>query len=178
MDWKKALYFALLVMFVPAAVRAREEVYLLRTLEDPSVATNCAPGDTALGALVYAPGTRQNDGLVVKDAVNPIGTAVGCGRLLSYMPFDPNAQNPFAIRFELPGGAVEAAGTCTLTELSFPNASLPVPVLLVGCSLKVKPDVAHAIVRGEATSSSVFVAGSVRGYGTGSFWTIRLYMAD
>jgi hypothetical protein len=50
--------------------------------------------------------------------------------------------------------------------------------MLVGCALDVTPDPAQGIVRGVATSSSVFTPRELPGYGTGSFWTLHLYLAD
>jgi hypothetical protein len=172
------LVFVALVL-APATSRAAEELYLVRTLEDPSVESVCPAGDTVrLGALVYAPRTRASDALVVMEAANPIGTAIGCGKLLTYTPFDPEVQSPFAMRFELPSGVVNAKGTCTITNLSFPIAGVPAPLMVVGCTLDVTPDPVQGIVRGIATSSSVFTPRTIPGYGTGSFWTLHLYLAD
>ena len=177
---KKSLSLALLAaLLTPALARAEEAVYLLRTLEDQSVATDCPAGDNVrLGALLYAPRTRESDGLVMKDVVQPIGTAVGCGKLLTYTPFDPQVQSPFSMRFDLPSGTITASGTCTITNLSFPIVGVPAPLLLVGCTLNVDPDPASGVVRGEATSSSVFVVRPLPGLGTGSFWTLHLYLAE
>lgn len=170
---------AVALVLAPAASRAGEELFLLRTQEDPSVAAVCPPGDTVrLGALVYAPRTRASDALVTKDATGPIGTAVGCGRLLTYTPFDPEAQSPFSMRFELPSGVVTAAGTCTIASLSFPVPGVPAPLLLVGCTLAVDPVPSRGVLRGVATSSSVFTPRALPGYETGSFWTVHLYTTD
>lgn len=177
---KKILALALAAVLVaPLLARAEEVVYQLRSQEDESVYPDCPAGDNVrLGALLYAPRTRESDGLVMKDVVQPIGTAVGCGKLLTFTPFDPAVQSPFAMRFELPGRTFTASGTCTITSLSFPVPGLPIPLLLVGCTLNVNPDPTQRIVRGTAVSTSVFLPGPIPGYGTGSFWTTHLYLAD
>jgi len=165
------------LLLAAGAARADERFYLLRTQEDPSVAPDCPAGDTVrLGALVYAPRTRASDGLVTKDVGDPIGVAVGCGRLLTYTPFDPAVQSPFAMRFELPDGTYTARGTCTITSLTFPIAGVPAPLLLVGCALDVDADPALRVLNGLATSASVFTPRPLPGYGTGSFWTLQLYV--
>ena len=176
---KLAALAALVLALSPAAARADEQVLLFRTQEDPSVPATCAPGDTVLlGALLSVPRTRASDGLVTVDPGPTIGTAVGCGKLLTYTPFDPVVQSPFAMRFDFRGRVVTAKGTCTITSLSFPIPGVPAPLLLVGCTLNVNPDPAQGILRGAATSSSVFTPHPMPGYGTGSFWTVHLYLAD
>lgn len=167
---------ALALLALPAL--AGERVYLLRTQEDPSVLPDCPAGDTVrLGALVYAPRSRASDGRVMKDAGAPIGTAIGCGKLLSYMPFDPEVQSPFAMRFDLDDGTFTAKGTCTITSLTFPIPGVPAPLMLVGCALRVDADPSQGVVNGLATSASVFTPRPLPGYGTGSFWTLQLYTA-
>ncbi len=170
---------ALALALAPALPRAEEAVYLLRTLEDPSVPANCPAGDTVrLGATMYAPRTRAHDGLVMVDPGKAVGIAIGCGKLLTYTPFDPSVQSPFAMRFDLPDRTVTASGTCTITNLAFPIAGVPLPMLLVGCTLNVDADPTQGVVRGIATSSSVFTPKAIPGYGTGSYWTLHLYLAD
>jgi hypothetical protein len=131
-----------------------------------------------LGALLYTPRTRAYDGLVVVDASEPVGTAVGCGKLLTYTPFDPNVQTPFSMRFDLPEGTLTAQGICTITSLTFPIPSYPAPLLLVGCSLKVNPNASLGVVNGNASSTSVFTPRPLPGFGTGSFWTVQVYTQD
>lgn len=179
MPKSRVVVAALALVVAPVLARADESVYLLRTLEDGSVDATCPAGDNVrLGALLYAPRTRESDGLVMKDVGHPIGTAIGCGKLLTYTPFDAKVQSPFSMRVELPQGTVTADGTCTITSLSFPIPGVPAPLMLVGCTLDVNPDPAHGIVRGQFTSSSVFLPAVIPGYGTGSFWTLHLYLAD
>jgi hypothetical protein len=172
-----AMFAAASLVLAAGAARADDRVYLLRTQEHPSVTPDCPPGDTVrLGALVYAPRTRHHDGQVTRDTGRPIGTAVGCGKLLTYTPFDPAIQSPFAMRFELPDGTFTARGTCTITSLTFPVPGLPAPLLLVGCALDVDADPAHGVVNGLATSASVFTPSPIPGYATGSYWTLQLYV--
>jgi hypothetical protein len=159
---------------------ADEGVYLFRTQEDPSVTPTCPEGDTVrLGALLYTPRTRASDGMVVQDAPDPVGTAIGCGRLLTYTPFDPSVQSPFSMVFTLNDGLTfTAKGTCTITSLTFPIPGVPAPLLLVGCTLDVNEDPAFGVLNGLATSASVFTPYPLPGYGTGSFWTVQVYTAD
>ncbi|WP_242394245.1 hypothetical protein [Anaeromyxobacter oryzisoli] len=167
----------LAVFALPAA--AGEHVYLFRTQEVSSIKANCAPGeDIILGALLYTPRTRASDGLVMKDAGEPVGTAIGCGTTRSYTPFDPNAQNPFSLRLEFGGGTLTANGTCTLTSLTFPIQGVPAPLLLAGCTLRVNPSPSLGVVNGIATSASVFTPWPLPGFGTGSFWTVQVYTND
>lgn len=176
---KTAALAALALVLSPTLPRAEEQVLQLRSLEDPAVPADCPAGDTVrLGATLHAPRTRARDGMVMVDPGPEIGTAIGCGKLLTYTAFDPAVQSPFAMRFELGDRTVTAKGTCTITSLSFPIAGVPAPLLLVGCALDVNPDPALGIVRGTATSSSVFTPRALPGYGTGSFWTVHLYLAD
>jgi hypothetical protein len=170
---------AVAALALASPARAGEVVYLLRTQEHPSVTPDCPEGDTVrLGALVYAPRTRAHDGKVMKDAGRAVGTAVGCGKLLTFSPFDPEVQSPFAMRFDLPDGTFTASGTCTITSLTFPVPGLPAPLLLVGCTLDVDADPALGVVNGVATSASVFTPRPIPGYGTGSFWTLQLYVDE
>jgi hypothetical protein len=158
---------------------AGERFFVFRTLEDPSVYADCPAGDTVrLGALLYAPRTRASDGLVMKETGAPIGTAIGCGKLLTYTPFDTEVQSPFAMRFDLDDGTYTAKGTCTITSLTFPIPGVPAPLMVVGCSLRVDTDASQGVVNGIATSSSVFTPRPLPGYGTGSFWTLHLYTAE
>jgi hypothetical protein len=179
MALSKRLAVGLLLTALALPAAAGERVYLFRTQEHPSVTPDCPAGDTVLlGALLYTPRTRASDGLVMKDAGQPVGTAIGCGKLLTYTPFDPKVQSPFSMRFDFGEGTVTAQGTCTITSLTFPIPNVPAPLLLVGCALKVNPDASLGIVNGVATSASVFTPRPLPGYGTGSFWTLQVYTQD
>lgn len=167
-----------LALAAPAA-RAGEEVYLLRSEETPAVPAICPQGDNILlGAFLYAPRTRAADARVVNDASVPVGTAVGCGVLTSTAPFDLARAAPFSLAIDLGDRSVFASGYCFVGDRSFPLAPKPFPLLLVGCTLQVQPDPAQGIVRGIATSASVFIPYPIPGYDTGSYWTLHLYTAD
>ena len=111
---------------------------------------------------------RASDGAVMNDDVQFVGTATGCGTVTSLAPFGP--AQPFSIHFDLPDGRYSAVGTCTVT-----NAHVPAPgVFLVTCGLPVVA-APEGVVGGSATSTSVFNPYGVQGFGTGSFWTLRLF---
>ncbi len=172
----KRLAIAVVLTAVALPAAAGERVYLLRSQESSDVTPDCPAGDTVrLGAYLYAPRSRASDGLVMKDAGRPIGTAIGCGKLLTYTPFDPKVDSPFSMVFALPEGTFTAQGTCEITSLSFPVPGTPAPLLLVGCALKVNPDAELGVVNGIATSASVFTPVALPGYNTGSFWTLQVY---
>lgn len=168
-----------LALAAPGLAQAEEVFYALRTLETGGVSAQCPPGDNViLGAQVYAPRSRAKDGLVVNDATTPIGTAVGCGKIVTYKPFDPAVQTPFTLRVDLNSGlSFTSAGTCTITGLTYPLPGVPSPLILVTCGLNVDPDPNQKIVFGSASSSSVFASG-LPGYGVGSFWNIHLYLGQ
>lgn len=180
MSISNRIVLAVFLALAAAPAAAGERVYLLRTQEDASVAApTCAPGENLkLGALVYAPRSSKRTGYVWRDTGRPIGSAVACGTIRSYSPFDPEAQNSFSITFSLEDGTVSASGVCTLASLTFPVQGLPAPLMLVGCTLKVAPDAAQGILNGVATSASVFTPVALPGYQTGSYWTVQLYVDD
>ncbi len=168
-----------LALALPAAALAREETYLLQTQESADVPALCPDGDNIrLGAYTYAPRTRAEDALVVRELGTPVGTAVGCGRLTSIAPFDFAQPAPFAMSFAVGDLTVTAHGYCVVADRSFPLWPEPKPLLLVGCTLAVDPDPAQGIERGSATSSSVFLPAAIPGYETGSFWTLHLVRTD
>ncbi len=167
-----------LVLAAPAA-RAGEAIYLLRSEENAAVPALCADGQNIrLGAFLYAPRTRATDALLVNEMTTPVGTAVGCGVLTSTAPYDFAAPAPFSLAIDLPGRSVVASGWCVVADRSFPLWPTPAPLLLVGCTLTVQADPAQGILRGVATSSSVFNPYAIPGYSTGSYWTLHLYTQD
>jgi len=123
----------------------------------------------------------RNDlmGLVREDLGRPMGTAVGCGVMTSLAPYNFTAPAPFSMAFDLGKGrrnlTVSASGYCLVADQSFPIPGTPAPLLLVGCTLTVDPDPSQGIVRGTATSSSVFLPVAIPGFQTGSVWTLHLY---
>jgi hypothetical protein len=174
------ILLASLLALTAVAASAEERVYLLRSQEDATLTKpTCAPNEAiVLAAYIYAPRTTHK-GYVWRDTPGkPVGTAVACGKLLSYLPFDPAVQNTFRITFTMRDATVSAAGLCTLESLTFPVAGLPAPLMLAGCSLKVVADPAQGILNGQATSASVFTPVPLPGYHTGSYWTVQLYVDD
>lgn len=173
---------ALTLAALPAAARDRDRfrdhvasgdaVYVYRTQESPDVVTDCIPGENiVLGAYVYAPRTRGEDGKVIREGTEPVGTVVGCGTMASVAL---GATAPFTMDFDLADGRkIFAAGKCEVTQRIFTAAS-PYPVLMVGCSLAVQPSAAQPTLSGIATSASIFNPFGVPGYETGSYWTLHL----
>jgi hypothetical protein len=175
------------VLLAAGAARAEEQVLLFQTQESDDVVPACAGDDTILlGAYVYAPRTRASDASVVRELGQPVGKVSGCGKMPS--PVTLGSKAPFSMDFDLEGRRVYAAGECTVQEIFFPIPGDRRPVLLVGCSLTVKPPpevidpeeraAQRAALRGIATSSSVFMLAPIPGYSTGSYWTLHLYTAD
>jgi hypothetical protein len=174
------------LLLAAGSARAGEEVYLFQTQESDAIDAGCAVDENiVLGAYVYAPRTRASDAKVVREYGEPVGSVSGCGKMPAAIWFGTKA--PFSMDFDLEGRRIYAAGECTVQEILFPIPGDPRPVLLVGCSLTVKPapdlvdpaEIAAAkAVRGIATSSSVFMRYPIEGYSTGSFWTLHLYTND
>lgn len=160
-----------------AAASASEEVLLLRSQESPEVPSLCAANENIkLGAFLYAPRTRARDGLVMVEGSRPIGTAVGCGTLPPGVTKGTKAA--FRLAIDLGDRTVSAAGECTVAEMFAPLAPKPWPLLLVGCALAVEPGSDPGLLRGIASSASVFLPYPIPGYDTGSYWTFHLYYAD
>lgn len=179
----RAIRLALLAALAlgPALAAAGEEVYLLQSQESPDVATNCAPDENVvLGAYLYAPRPRAVDALVMRDLGEPIGTAIGCGQLVptGLVPMPAGTPSPFRMEFHLPRGLVTASGECVVADRFQPVPGLPIPIFLVGCTLRVDPDSGTGVLHGWATSASVFLVHAIPGLDTGSYWTLHLYTAD
>jgi hypothetical protein len=174
-----------LALVLPTAAGAGERVYQLRSLEDPTVASDLAfcqsapfwvpePGVTLveLPARLWVHRTRSVDGQVVNDSAVAIGTATGCVRLTNFL-FPPGLDQDFSLKLNLPSGTYEALGQCTLISNNVPQAGL----VLAGCHLRVTKAPA-GIVGGSATSSSVFNPFRLTGFNTGSYWTLHVYDAE
>jgi hypothetical protein len=173
------ILFASILALTAAAAYAEERVYLLRSQEDATMTKPACASDEAivLAAKLYAPRSTRT-GYVFKDTGRPIGTAVACGKLLSYRPFDPAVQNSFRLTITIRDATITANGVCTLDSLTFPVQGSPGPLMLAGCTLKVNGDAAQGILNGQASSASVFTPIPLAGYHTGSFWTVQLYVDD
>jgi hypothetical protein len=174
MTASRAVVLAALVLAAGSA-RAAEEVLLLQTQESSDVAAPCPGQNIKLGAYVYAPRTRAADGQVMKQFGNPVGTVVGCGVMKS---ITPGSKAPFNMSFDLGGRKIYASGECSVADWFFPMPGKPAPVLLVGCYLAVQGDESQGLIKGIATSASVFIPYAIPGYDTGSFWTLHLYTAE
>jgi hypothetical protein len=182
--------FVVIGLFCPESAQCFEEnIYIFRTLDDPSVPydpevlerapfwqaewdpLNPPPFIVPLGASIWALQTRSKNGLVVNDTVRQIGTGTAVA-VVTDPGFTPFAsQAPFY--FEAGIGDLEfmANGYCLAT-----SNDLPMPgIILVGCDLTVYPDAEQGILGGSATSNSIFNPYGFPGFQTGSFWTLRLY---
>lgn len=74
------------------------------------------------------------------------------------------------VEFTVGDLTVTGNGVCTVTSNDVPQVGL----ILVGCALTVV-DAPEGIAGGSLTSNSVFNPFGLPGFGTGSFWTVRLY---
>lgn len=182
--------FMFIGLFCPAVAQCFEEnIYLFRTLDDPSVPydpdvlerapfwnpqwdpNNPPPFIVPLGASIWALQTQSSNGLVVNDTVRQIGTGTAVAVITdpSFTPFASPA--PFYFEADIGDLAFTANGYCLAT-----SNNLPMPgIILVGCDLTVYPDAAQGILGGSATSNSIFNPFGFPGFQTGSFWTLRLY---
>lgn len=166
----------LALVSVASEARAGEVVYQFRTEEDPATPPDpavCAAApfvvNVRLGASVYVPLHRLQDGKVVYEGRKRVGTATACVRLTDFT-FPPGQQVPFYARFNLPDGSFTASGTCTLVSNDVPEAGL----VLAGCALKLV-DVPRGFVGGTVSSTSVFNPFHLPGYATGSYYTLYAY---
>jgi hypothetical protein len=164
---------------LPSLAPAGERILLVKTTEDPRFPADpqvCAragftPVNVVLGASVWSLETRASRGEVVNETVRRLGTATGCGRLTSIVPF--TAGQLFLIQFDLEEGAYVATGTCDIVSFTVPAAG----ILLAGCALRIVSG-PPGVVGGIATSASVFNPQSIPGFGTGSVWTLHVYTAE
>jgi len=158
------------------AARGEEAVYRFRTQEeegpkkDPDFCER-APfaSNLRLDAGVYVPAQRAKDGRALAKGEKRVGTAIACARLTD-PSFPPGGSVDFYVRFELPTGAFTANGACTLVSNDVPEKGL----VLAGCSLKVL-EAPPGVVGGMVSSTSVFNPAKLKGYETGSYWTLYVY---
>jgi len=168
-----------LFALTPALAFAGERTLVVKTFEDPrypadpAVCANAGftPVNVVLGASVWSLQTRASRGEVMNEAVREVGTATGCGRMTTAVPFSPGQL--FVIQFDLEDGAYVASGTCDIVSVTVPTTG----IMLAGCALKIV-SAPPGVVGGIASSASVFNPFSIPGFGTGSVWTLHLYTQD
>ncbi|MCP3104098.1 hypothetical protein LZ198_35030 [Myxococcus sp. K15C18031901] len=159
--------------------RAEEVMYQFRTQEDPTKPPDAAVCDAApfvatvkLGASVYIPLHRPQDGKVVYEGQRRAGTATACLRITD-PTFPPGQQVPAHFRFNLPDGTFTATGACTLVSNDVPEPRL----VLGGCALKLV-EFPEGFKGGMVSSTSIFNPAKLPGYATGSFYTLHAYRDD
>jgi hypothetical protein len=166
----------LVLLVLPLATASAQEVYQLRTEEDPQVVVSssfCSQApfshNLTLGASVYAPRTRGAEGKVVNEGNQRVGQALACVRLTD-LSFNPGGLHDFYIRFDLPEGSFTATGKCMVNAKNVPSGGL----VLAGCTLKLVggPEGTRG---GQATSASIFNPLRLPGINTGSYWTLVVY---
>jgi hypothetical protein len=106
---------------------------------------------------------------MVNDDAKRVGTALACAQITD-LTFPDGLQQKFYAKFELPDGDYVALGTCILISNNVPAAGL----VLAGCTLKLIT-APPGVIGGAAASLSVFNAGRLAGFATGSQWTIQAY---
>ena len=172
-----------LLVTVPVAMSADGDdsvsarTYVVRTVEDadgvPPVPDSDCPIDAGIRTkprgFAWSLATRASDGMVVGEQIHPVGSVSTCARLP--FPIVEGDTAPTFARIELGGDTYTASGRCRATSNGAP---LPTGVVLAGCALRLKTG-PPAFVGGIATSASVLTLGTVPGFQTGSFWTVRVY---
>nr|BDT38638.1 hypothetical protein MFMH1_83070 [Myxococcus sp. MH1] len=166
------------LMFAGAfEARAESEVFQFRTQEDatkPADAAACAAAPfeatVKLGAGIYVPRAREQDGKWVDLGQKSVGTATACLRITPGTPLAPGNQVPAHMRFVLPEGTFAATGTCNVVSNDVPVAGL----VLAGCALKLV-EMPAGYVGGTVSSTSSFNPKKLPGYATGSYYTLLAY---
>jgi hypothetical protein len=169
---------------VPVATSAdgddpvRAHTFLVRTVEDPSVApvpnSDC-PGGAGLilkpRGFAWSIATRAKDGMVVKQRIQRVGVVSTCTRVT--FPLVEGDTAPMHAQIELGGDEYVGDGACRVTSNGVPQGG----VVLAGCALRLH-DGPDGFVGGIAASASILTLGPVPGFETGSFWTLRVYSSD
>lgn len=159
----------------PRLAHAGTTVIQVRSAEDPASPPDpavCAAAPFAvnlrLGGSLYAFETA-GDGRVVGEG-HRVGRATACARITSFL-FPPGLQQNFYARFDLPQGSFTAAGTCTLISNDVPARGL----VVAGCNLRLVAFPADRYLGGSVTSTSTFNPFRLKGFTTGSFYTLQLF---
>jgi hypothetical protein len=168
---------------VPVAMSANGDdqvsahAYVFRTVEDPSIdpiPDSGCPGSPGVLAKAqgqaYSIATRASDAMVVKEQIRRVGVVRICGRITGLAE---GSTGPANARIEIAGDRYTASGACRATSNGVPEAG----IVLLGCALRLNsgPD---GFVGGIATSASLSNLGSVPGYKTGSFFSVRVFSTD
>jgi hypothetical protein len=172
------LALGVVLVTVPEATSADGDpvrTFVLRTVEDPSI-DPLPPGACPfaggiilnLRAHTWSIATRASDGMVVQEQLRPVGTERACTQVT--FPLVEGSTAPFYAQFELADGSYTANGSCRVTSNGIPQAG----VVLAGCALRLQARPA-GFVGGVAASASVLTLGTIPGFETGSFWTLRVY---
>ncbi|HEY5600236.1 MAG TPA: hypothetical protein VIK48_06040 [Candidatus Manganitrophaceae bacterium] len=176
---KRILGLAIFVFSLAQTAYAGERTLQLRTTEDPDVIVEDAVCDEAgftsnvrLGAAAWTYQARASDGEVLNDDIRQVGTAKACVRITDFR-FPPDSLHPFYVRFDLKEESYTAVGQCMVTSNNVPTPGL----ILAGCNLHLIQGPA-GILGGSLISSSVFNPFRLPGFGTGSYWTLRLHGVD
>ena len=166
----------LLALVGGTQARAEEVMFQFRTQEDASRPPDeavCAAAPfvatVKLGASIYIPLHRPQDGKVVYEGQRRVGAATACLRITD-PTFPPGQQVPAHFRFSLPEGHFTATGACTLV-----SNDVPEPKLVLGaCALKLV-EFPPGYKGGMVSSTSIFNPAKLSGYATGSFYTLHAY---
>jgi hypothetical protein len=167
---------------VPAAMSSGDDqvkarAYLFRTIEDPSIDpipdSGCPDGPGVLAKAqghAYSLATRAKDAMVVDEQIRRVGIVRICGRITG---LTEGTTGPANARIQIAGDTYTASGACRATSNGVPQPG----IVLVGCALRLNsgPD---GFVGGIATSASLSNLGSVPGYKTGSFFSVRVFSRD
>src|SRR5262245_23711470 len=177
------LALAAVFVTVPMAMSATggdqtsERAYVVRTIQDPSIdpipPSRCPSGPGALlnaNGYAYSIATRASDGMVVEVHPERVGVIRTCTRVTS---IGEGAMAPSYAEMEIAGDTYTASGSVRTTSVGVPQAG----VVLAGSALRLQtgPD---GFVGGIASTASGVVLGTVPGFHTGSFWTLRVYSSN
>lgn len=134
-----------------------------------------APDPAVCAAAPFEPNLRLGAVLWDDRGDGPprrLGTATACLRVTD-PTFPPESRVPFHAVFHLPEGPVAASGDGTIV-----SNDVPVPgLVLAACHLRVVA-APRGFAGGAAVSLSVLNPAGLRGFATGSHWTLQLYAAD
>ena len=154
-------------------------VILFRSMDDPNIPPDpavCDAGNSgfeanlSLGASLWSFQTKSNNGTIVKEKVQQIGTATSCVLItdLTFPPFGTEAPN--YVEFTIGDLFIAVSGECEATVNPLPEGPL-----FVSCYLEVIPERStEGIKWGQAISNSTFTPIPIPGFETGSFWSIQL----